>query len=398
MASVLNFSEDLIQETGLVFLVVFSILLFRYFSEILESLLLQGAAQLVRALLPLGKLLLISLVVFPGGQLVLSDMVLFELSVSVFCMLFAFILLIRALNNLPEQPIEPPNLRSLLLFMRHMTVVGWANSAISVGAVRLLIASTLGIAEVALFSFLQSLQQMVARYLPASLLRGLIRPVFVSRYAENRNSDVLQSGGNLLWKSNWLIIAACYILLFTSGDWLIALASGDRFLEGGLVASLLFLTLAFRANRVVLEMLAQITGNTKQLQSTALFSPVIFIAMWLVSGYGMEAIIVTLMLGLGAWIWRTLRVLSAANFIFHVDWSNGLKIIAISTLSIAISAAISLLSDVTIPVNATISLISLFLLVLYVKPINRTEFQLVEKAAGKRVARPLRMITNMGSV
>ena len=43
-----------------------------------------------------------------------------------------------------------------------------------------MLANSLGLAETGLFSFLQSIERLVKRYLPATLLRNLIRPMLIS--------------------------------------------------------------------------------------------------------------------------------------------------------------------------------------------------------------------------
>jgi hypothetical protein len=64
-------------------------------------------------------------------------------------------------------------IREMVRFTWHMALVGPMSGTANPGAIRLVLANTLGVAESGLYAFLQSLERLVSRYLPATLLRNL---------------------------------------------------------------------------------------------------------------------------------------------------------------------------------------------------------------------------------
>ena len=131
------------------------------------------------------------------------------------------------------------------------------------GAIRLALANGLGVAQSGLFAFLQSLERLVSRYLPATLVRNLIRPILISRTIGQGSTDLLKAGTGLLLKSNMLTVVGGIVVISVCGDQLVLIMSGHKFRGAGLTLLLLYVNMIATSQRGVQEMVMQITGHTR---------------------------------------------------------------------------------------------------------------------------------------
>lgn len=358
---------------------------FRFSAEILEALLEQGKAQVARALMPVGRVVGIGLLVLLGLQVELPTIIVVDIAVTLSCLLLAYFMLLRSLRELPA-PESTGNVpvREMVAFGWHMAAVNLLGSASSPGAIRLVLANALGIVESGLFAFLQSLQRLVGRYLPGTLLRGLIRPVLVSRAFRPGGMQIVEAGAGLLFKSNLLIVAAGCVIIAVGGDALVDWLSGGKFPQAGITLLLIFLTLAVTAQRNVIEMVMQILGHTAALRAISLIAPLALLAIWMFSeaGLNVAVLIIGFATALSNWIAMTVLVRSSAGF--NVDW-RGLAAIVIPAgivivLGMLMTAKFSL-------ITAAGSVIGLFVLLLWItKPVCDQELSLVERVAGEKLA------------
>lgn len=126
----------------------------------------------------------------------------------------------------------------------------------SADVLKLLVARLVGVAGAASYGFAASLADMVQRYLPATLLQRLIKPVFVSRYVQNGDFDELNRMGRIILKLNLWVLVPAIALAATYGAELLGLLTQGKYAQGHwlFVGALCLLVPA--SHQAVLSMLA----------------------------------------------------------------------------------------------------------------------------------------------
>lgn len=373
-------------------LLFFLVPAFRFISDMQESLLEQGKAQIARALMPIGHVAVIGLLTAFGVSLNLSNIIMLYVAVTAFCLVLSWILLHHSLGSLHNSNADGEiPVREMLHFAWHMAFVDLNGSTASPGAIRLALAHSLGVYESGLFSFLQSLRRLVERYMPSTLLRGIIRPVLLARAYAPGGMSVVEAGTGFLMKINLLIIAAGSVVIAVGGDELVSWISGGKFPHAGLTLLLMFLALAVTSQRSIIEMLMQITGHTATLRATSLLQPAALLVLWLYAGHGLNVAVLIIAGGTAISNWIAMFVLIRSTGGYHMDW-RGLMATVVPA-GLVIGSGI-LLRSIVHPVAATaISLVLFALLLWVVKPFNSQEFGIVERAVGRRAAALMRGIS-----
>lgn len=243
----------------------------RYVETIFDSMLCQGRSQLTlvgRTLLRLlgnGYFLL-------TGPFDLGRVWLVEAGVSVIGALAALLLLLSVyLGKRPALTGEATARVGFGRMVRYAFPAFMAQLLITVygpDALKLVLSGTAGAAVLAAFGFAYSLAAVVMRYIPANILAGVFRPVFVAASAKE-NADALLS--NLLGmtiKVNWLLILPIFCFVWFGGSPLLGLLSGGNYPTAGPILSVLILSLLALAARLMLS----IYCNAKEISFPLLIS------------------------------------------------------------------------------------------------------------------------------
>lgn len=118
-----------------------------------------------------------------------------------------------------------------------------------------------GIEVTATFGFLRNLYEQVARYLPATLLFGLVRPKLVASYADGGGMAELSRNANLAGKLSLFALLPVVGFSFAGGETLIELLSGGKFADTGLLFFGFMLALVPFSQRQLLETVAVTAGR-----------------------------------------------------------------------------------------------------------------------------------------
>lgn len=110
-------------------------------------------------------------------------------------------------------------------------------------ALKLILSNTSGTAELALFGFAYSLAAVVQRYIPANLLAGVFRPIFVAASKKHNAEKVLSELLSISIKLNWMVILPIFCFLFFGGTPLLEMLSGDNYSDAGNVIAIIMLGL-----------------------------------------------------------------------------------------------------------------------------------------------------------
>lgn len=370
---------------GIVLLVL--IPAFRLAVEVLEAMLAYGqtarAAHVILRAAGVGSLLLLS------AEVTLADVLLIDIAASIACLAVTWYSIYRCLRSLhtPEANGAVP-WSEILRFGGNMALVGPLGAASAPGAMRLVLASGLGLSESGLYAFLQSIERLVSQYLPATLLKNLVRPVLIARYAERGNTDLLKAGTGLLLKSNLLAVIAGLVVIAVCGDEIVRILSGDKFLHAGLTLLLLYVNMIATSQRGVQEMVMQITGHARALWVTSLVTPVALFVVWLFAGHGLNVAIAIVIAGSIASNGLAAAVLQSRTGWFRVDW-RGIAAIFVPGF-LAVTAGLALTAAMR-PLFAGAATLLLFIaLVRLGRPFNEPEIGAVERAVGARATSWLR--------
>lgn len=353
---------------------------FRFVSDMLEALLEQGRSQLIRAFMPVGRLIGIAGLVAMGHDIDLLTVLVVELATTVICLLMSLWALRQCIRQLPASGDGGVAYACMLPYARHMALATWLNAAGSPWIHRLIIAAMLGMEAAGLFGFLQQLMQLVGRYLPATLLASVIRPMLISRYVASRDIRVLDAGTGLLWKVNLIILACACAITAVGGDALVALASGDKYQDAGMILLVLMLTLIFNAQRQMLEMVMQIIEWSQQISRLALLGMLSTLLLALGSSAGIEFAVSGLIVGAVLWNVVAMTVLSRYGMLPRLDWGGGVRVLLLTFVIAIIAWWMGLAMDNTILISGVIPIIYLVGM-LVIRPLQTRDVQLLVKVA-----------------
>ena len=311
---------------------------FRYASEMLECLLEQRWSQFTRALMSLGRLFGVAIIV-AFDNLTLQRLLEIDLAVSLICFLLAEYFLARKLNSLPGIGNLRLSIRDIVTFAWHMTGVNLFRAAASFGALRIIVARTLGLETAGMYAFLQQLLMFVGRYLPANLLANIIRPMLVSRYVDGE-IGVVKQGMALLWKSNILIIAITIAAISVAGNPIITLMSGGRFADADIIVLIMLLSLGATSQGQLVSMVMQIFSYTNRLRYFSVLCLLTPVAVFFGSNWGLLGVAVGIVIS--EWLQNNLVLfwLNRQAGRIELDWLGALRGLGLILLLVAIGLAV----------------------------------------------------------
>lgn len=174
-----------------------------------------------------------------------------------------------------------------------------------------LLQARLGAEAAALFGFLRSLYAYVDRYLPATLMFGLIRPKLVASYIDGGGLAAMSMQANLMGKLSLIVLVPVIAFALVLGEMLVQVLSGGRFPESGWLLGGLMLALLPLSQRRLFETVAVILDRA---------------ALCTVAGaVGALALpLVLVLVGLGWGVWSAVCGLICGQFFFAAVMVRGL--------------------------------------------------------------------------
>lgn len=381
IAAWLGFSVVQQEASQIAVCLVVSVIGFRYASEMLECLLEQRWSQLTQALLPVGRLLGVMILV-ALESLTLARVFWVDIAVSAGCFLLAEFFLIRRVKSIATTGNYRVSRKEVATFAWHMAGFNVLNATASIGALRLLVGRLLGLELAGLFAFLQQLLVIVGRYLPANLLANLIRPMLIAHHADG-GTAVIGQGVALMWKTNLLIVLSCVAVFAVAGDVIIALASGGRFQQAGLVMLLLFLGLGATTQGQLVAMFMQIHKRTHQLRNQSMLALLVPVAAWVGAGWGLAG--VALGIVLAQWVRNSFALwwLRKHGVGIELDGWGVLRMFSVVVLAGGLGYGLVMLQGSWLGLAATLLLLGVG--VFLARPLNRTDYDLLMRALKGKV-------------
>ncbi|GAB7562295.1 hypothetical protein LG202_03340 [Methylobacillus methanolivorans] len=352
------FTDNIIGNIGLssalaAFQVFLLTVLFRstvlFLSQILESTLHQGAAQLaffIAAATRVAGLIYLSY----QGDVDLYSVVWLEVVSDI----LSFIVVIVAVNyvvaknpNETEVAAEDSSwIRTHLKKIMNFAVVGYIQhlAILPYGGHtnRLVGGHMLSSTSMAHYGFAQTIYEYIKRYLPAQLLVGLVRPVVVARYCEHKDFSVPAKLCELVLQINYLFIAGLFVLLIVAGkEGLSLLSAGKYGSDAFSIVVALFFVLVLETQRQQLELLVQTVEKyqyliySNSLLSTSVIGAILFLPLFGPIAFPMANAVGLLVAN--AWVRYQLK---AEGFAQQRDWFPIITILIISLTSIFVGEAL----------------------------------------------------------
>jgi O-antigen/teichoic acid export membrane protein len=163
----------------------------------------------------------------------------------------------------------------------------------------LILQRMLGVEATAAFGFLRSLYQLAVRYLPATLLAGVLRPRLVASQVDGGDIRATADDANLAGKLSLFVLMPLLGFAAVHGELAVALLSGGRFPSTGWLLFGLWLGLVPLSQRALLEAVAVSAGQSNLCMRAAFLGPLSLPLMigLVLAGAGIAAAVVALVIG-----------------------------------------------------------------------------------------------------
>lgn len=305
----------------------------RYLEIVFEALLEQGKAQVSVLARNFLRVVVIYFILVNSGSVSLHDVVLVELFTSVlgFTIAVCFSWVVSGVGRgeyVQESRGESGfGLRRIVSFCLPMYMAQCFFLIYSPDMIKIVVSRLLGAVEAAAFGFAHAVSFVLQRYLPASLLLGLIRPMLVARRAHANNDDQLIAVGNIILKINIFLLLPVVVFLAICGDDFSNFLSGGKFSRTGRLMFLLTLLLVPMGLHVVMSMLATAVEDRRAvLLGTFSSIPGIFVGILLSEQLGTTAMALGLWVSELSWCFMTHQLLRRSGFEFKIDWGAWSKL------------------------------------------------------------------------
>jgi len=362
----------------------------RYLELAFESLLEQGRAQLCAVLRNGSRLATVTVLWFASGNIRLADVVQVESVTAGLGVLLAAGVMLQALRTYRAQAhhqtkaAETFSLFRLMSFAVPLYVAQCLVHLYSPDTIKLIVSRLLGVAEAASFGFAHALSYVFQRYLPASLLIGLIRPMLVARRAQSSSDEDLLTVGNLVLKVNLFLVLPVAAIFAVAGRDFAALAAGGKYADAGPLLFLMTLLLSLTGAHVVLAMLATALEDRRAvLLGTIVSVPGVLIGIWLAPVWGALAMVLGLWVSELMWCSFTLMLLRQRGFAFYIDVAAWVKLCGAAT--VAGASAVALVHQLALLGPARLVAASLVIAIVYLAscivlvPLSDTERKIISR-------------------
>lgn len=214
-------------------------------------------------------------------------------------------------------------------------------------ALKLVLSNVSGAEALAVFGFAYSLSAVIQRYIPANLLAGIFRPVFVAASKRPDADTVLPDLLSLSIKINWLIILPIVCAGWFGANTFLSIVSGGNYANAGLPFVLLAVTLMPISVHLILNMYSLAKEvSWPMIFATLLSTSSLLLGFYLGTEYGVLGISVTFLIGEIIWsisCYFLLRKYTSGNLSFH--WIGLLKLILAAVFAIMLCQLISMIQD-----------------------------------------------------
>lgn len=203
---------------------------------------------------------------------------------------------------------------------------------------KIVLAKTAGIEAVAVFGFAYALAAVVLRYLPANLLAGIFRPVFVAASKKPDSDAILSDLLNMTIKINWLFVLPVFVFMVAGGQQLLPMIANGNYANSGMVLLILVGALLPITAHLTLSMYCLARENSVYpLLSSAVAVSGLPIGVILSAKYGANGMAVAVGVSEGIWALVCLYLLKrVSRLTVMVDWVGFAALAGASILAIMV--------------------------------------------------------------
>lgn len=367
----------------------------RYLELVFESLLEQGRAQFCAVLRNGLRLVAVGALWALSTDIDLAGVIRVEMATTSIGLLIAILTGVQALGTYRKahDTSRPPAafpLRRLASFALPMYLAQCLSQLYSPDAIKLIVSRMLGVVEAANFGFAHTLSLILQRYLPASLLIGLIRPMLVARRTDATNDADLISVANLILKINLLLLLPIAAFFAVSGRGFSALVSGGKYPDAGPLLFLLTFWLVLFGLHMVLSMLATaIEDRRAVLAGTIASLPGVVIGIQLAPMLGSMAMALGLCVSELLWCGFAFTLLRGAGFRIQIDWRAWVRLGVAGLAAAAAAELLTHLADGTglsrLLLSISVIVVVYFLGCITLKPFSTPERAMIVRLLPARV-------------
>jgi O-antigen/teichoic acid export membrane protein len=289
----------------------------RYMDELLQTLMLQGWAQIHSVARNLLKLAALSLLFFHFFTPDIHFLLTLEITVATLSILIGiamFAIYMRRHTNPDAAPVDA-----------HLIPDAWQQSlrfyaaqvfAQSYGpnAVKLVVTSILGVKGAAVLGFAHSITDLLRNYSPAFLISGWVRPLMVARFVEKGQLDALKPLTQLIINVS-LVGLIPFIMIFAAyGDKVASLLGANQYPAAAALLAPLVMVVCLQAVHVVMGMVcATIERTLFVLIATVICVITLPLAFFLTHLYGINGTVYALLASELLWL-TTVLILIKRSF------------------------------------------------------------------------------------
>ena len=339
--------------------------LYTHLMRSLQALLLQKQATFGQAIDSYSKLAGVIVWVYFLDSLSLTEAVYIYTATST---LGAFYMLLALRSHLIIFSTDTKTSAGNVLDYNNVKALGWQNylqliagwhasaSAAKIVGVHFL---TGGGAAVLGFSF--AMMQVIRRYLPATLLLGLIEPAVIAKYTEKRDFSILNRHVSSVLKFNLVALMPATIWFYLAGDPIVSLLTGGKYLDSTWVISCLLVLLMMESHRLVLQLVCNAIEHSELLLKSNLVSLLLWpVVIVLIASIGLPGLVLGF---IGISVLQNFLIviyLRRFDYEYNPDWINILRLVLVSLTAVPLAFLLSSWMGISGVAEAVVSGIIVF--------------------------------------
>lgn len=339
--------------------------------SILAGLLQQASAQLSLITKNLAFIVLLVLMTM-SSSITLVDVVKAELAASILATVIALVRLAKYLlahrKSVGQSDWQEPKTMEMWHTAIKMYLSEMLTMLYSPQIFVILIQRHLGLESAAVFGFLRSLYEQIARYLPATLLMSLVRPKLVASYVSRGGMEELARNANLAGKLSLFVLMPLVAFSGVAGQEVISLLSDTRFSKTGMLFFGFMLVLIPFSQRQILETVAIASGQSSLCARAALSGLLMLpLAYGLLIGHmGLWAAIISL--GVGHLVFNGILLIGMSSKTgYQADFPGFIKLIVSALAGYLVALSLTAITSVTLKLIGAAFLVAVvFLVVAYI--------------------------------
>lgn len=242
-------------------------------------------------------------------------------------------------------------------------------------------------ATTAALGFAHSIAGVLRRYLPATLLLGLIEPTIMAKHSESNDFAKTTHLAGIVFKVNLFILVPMAVFVFVSGQPLVEVMTGGKYGDSAWIISILLLVLMMESHRLVLQLIVNAVEKSELLLTSNLWSlffvPVTVAAISIFGIKGLMSGVLAISFSRNFYLVNRLRKLGLP---YSPDWYGVAKIAILAAVAV-ISAKTFVANEMSpVPeslVTGAIAAIFFLLFAFVWKPFSQKERETLNRFLGR---------------